>query len=663
MKRILIILLALCLVLSTAALAEGGTPEPGGGAPAGMFPDPGSGEGGTPEPDGAAAENPVMSPAPTDFEPVETPEPTPDPQAVLWLTAPKAEGLLSYGQAVSTLTLLGGGATLDGTEVEGSWEFVNPGELLTPGTHDVPVKFVPRKAGWPEGTASVQVTVRRASPEISLPKAGNIIYGQPLSESRLSGGSAVNPYRMSLPGVVGVFAWENRDYVPGVGEQACQVVFTPVGNDEDLYYPVYFSVTVTVEKRPVTVGLEPSFSGTLSYSRPVGSLDVANGTVTDENGDVVPGTWAPEDPDAKPYVGTAPRAVVFTPLDSIHYRSVRVSIPLEVVRSRPVLALDEMTLPAGAFITAYVPSGTAADFAGTPVEGVFSFTEDRKVALGSGEYAVLFTPADSALYEPVTGVCVVTGIEKEAVVEASWSGVYGQPLSRGVTVFSAVDQDGAKVDGDLHWKDASHIPAFGERTAEAVFTPSEAGYTAVTVAVALDIAPRIVTVTPVDEMNVFFYGAEEGSLYYTLSEEVAVTGALGRGEGEGIGEYPVLPGTLASAEEGIELVLEPGHTVKIVPSPDTSDADPGERLMDEEPFRDAEMLAVSPDGRYAAALRDGTLTVADLLSGTVLYTGAAETPDVFAFGPDGKLYLDDACFDPEALSFLTRGEAGEAPGP
>ena len=647
MKRILIILLALCLTLSAGALAEGGTPEPGNGVPAGVFADAASGEGGTPDP-----ELPDASPVPADPEPVETPEPTADPQAVLVLTAPKAEGLLSYGQAVSTLTLTGGSATLDGAEVEGSWEFASPGELLTPGEHNVAVKFVPLKAGWPEGTASVPVTVRKASPEISLPKAESIIYGQPLSESRLSGGSAVNPYRMSLPGVVGVFAWENRDYVPGVGEQACQVVFTPVGNDEDLYYPVYFSVIVTVEKRPVTVGLEPSFSGALSYSCPVGSLDIGGGTVTDDNGCEVPGTWAPEEPDAMPKVGTASRTVVFTPLDSIHYRSARVSIPLEVVRSRPVLVLNEATLPAGADITAYVPSGTAVDAAGTPVEGVFSFAEERRVAPGSGEYAVVFTPADSVLYEPAAGVCAVTGIEKDAIVEASWSGVYGQPLSRGVTVFSAVDRDGAKVDGDLHWKDASHIPAFGEMTAEAVFTPSEAGYTAVTVSVTLDIAPRIVTVTPVDEMNVFSYGAEEGSLYYTLSEEVAVTGALARTEGDGIGEYPVLPGTLASAEEGIELELEAGHTVKIVPDPDMSDPDAaGEFLMDEEGFRDAEKLAVSPDGRYLAALDDGTLTVADLLSGTVLYTGAAQTPDVFAFGPDGKLYLDEECFDIENLTF------------
>ena len=153
MKRIMIILLALCLLLNGAALAEGGKgPEiPAGGAAAEIpLEEPGPDE--EPEPDdGAEAELP---------EPAETPEPTPDPQALVTVEPPRAEGTLDYGQPLSRVGLAGGAVSVGGVEAEGMWEFVSPEEMPEPGVRDVFVRFVPVKKGWPAPEASVREAAR-----------------------------------------------------------------------------------------------------------------------------------------------------------------------------------------------------------------------------------------------------------------------------------------------------------------------------------------------------------------------------------------------------------------------------------------------------------------------------------------------------------------------
>ena len=67
------------------------------------------------------------------------------------------------------------------------WEFTSPEEMPEPGVRDAAVRFVPVKKGWPAPEASVRVTVRKAAPDITLPRTSGIVYGQPLSSCVLSG--------------------------------------------------------------------------------------------------------------------------------------------------------------------------------------------------------------------------------------------------------------------------------------------------------------------------------------------------------------------------------------------------------------------------------------------------------------------------------------------
>ncbi len=491
---------------------------------------------------------------------------TADDLKELTLTAPTAVGTLSYGQALNALSLEGGSAQYGGEIIAGTWQFAAAGEILTPGTNTVRVRFLPYTAGYRDAVCEVEVTVRKASPVIVPPSAGGIIYGQPLSFSSLSGGSASNPYRGTLPKVVGRFTWENGDFVPGVGDQKCSAVFTPLGNDEDLYYPVYFTVDIRVGRQPLTVAEEPAFESSAVYPAAVGSVGISGGLVTDPNGNRVEGTWSAAAPEAVPGAGKHECAAVFSPADDIHYGPARALITLTVLKGTPLIVTEEMSLPAGGDLSDYTPAGGAYGAAGEEIPGALAF-EGGAVAAGRAEYPVLFTPEDTADYETASGVCAVTGVVKHAVVTAAWSGVYGQSLAEGVLTFAAAGPEGEAVEGELLFADPGLVPPYGAEEAEALFKAFDAGFADENVRVALTIAPKEVTVTPVDGMNRFYCGEGEKSLYYTLSEEVAVTGALAREAGEGAGLYAVLPGDLTAAEDGVRLVLEEGHSAELMPYP------------------------------------------------------------------------------------------------
>jgi len=87
------------------------------------------------------------------------------------------------------------------------------------GAGEVTVKAV--KAGdknHNETSAELKITIAKAAaPAINFPNAGNLIYGQKLSESVLTGGSTG----------YGTFAWKDGNIIPTVNNTGYEVVFTP----------------------------------------------------------------------------------------------------------------------------------------------------------------------------------------------------------------------------------------------------------------------------------------------------------------------------------------------------------------------------------------------------------------------------------------------------
>ncbi|UFS71728.1 MBG domain-containing protein [Geomonas sp. RF6] len=154
---------------------------------------------------------------------------------------PTATGIV-YGQTLSASTLTGGSGS-----VEGSFSFKVPGTApSTAGSYSAVVIFTPSdSSNYTTATATVNVAVAKATPSItSWPAASGIKYGESLSSSGLTGGTA---------SVAGAFTFDLPDAVPAaVGPYSAAVTFTPT---DPGYTPVSDTVIVQVAKGSATVAL------------------------------------------------------------------------------------------------------------------------------------------------------------------------------------------------------------------------------------------------------------------------------------------------------------------------------------------------------------------------------------------------------------------------
>ena len=122
-------------------------------------------------------------------------------------------------------------------------------------------------SNYHEADTTVNITVNKAIPDPVFPSASLITYGQPLSDSVLTGGSGD-----------GSFEWENPDTVPTVINDGFDVVFTPF--DTHNYLPIKQTVTLTVAKAvqaPLNVSGIPA---TLTFGDAPFALSVSGGSGT-----------------------------------------------------------------------------------------------------------------------------------------------------------------------------------------------------------------------------------------------------------------------------------------------------------------------------------------------------------------------------------------------
>lgn len=121
------------------------------------------------------------------------------------------------------------------------------------------------KAGdktYHSATATYKMDVKKApAPEIAYPVAGNLTYGQKLSDSTLIGGSTQ----------YGSFAWENKELIPAVSNNGYDVKFTPNAHTLENYESVE-SMTSKIQV-PVTKA-NPTVVLTSKVENEVGSKKV-----------------------------------------------------------------------------------------------------------------------------------------------------------------------------------------------------------------------------------------------------------------------------------------------------------------------------------------------------------------------------------------------------
>ena len=135
------------------------------------------------------------------------------------------------------------------------------------------------KAGdktYHSATATYKMDVKKApAPEIAYPVAGNLTYGQKLSDSTLIGGSTQ----------YGSFAWENEELIPAVSNNGYNVKFTPNAHTLENYETIESmtsKIQVPVTKANPTVVLTSEVENEAGSKKVLLSASVENVGYGDE---------------------------------------------------------------------------------------------------------------------------------------------------------------------------------------------------------------------------------------------------------------------------------------------------------------------------------------------------------------------------------------------
>jgi len=239
-------------------------------------------------------------------------------------TLPSASSI-TFGQAISSSVLTGGAAN-----VAGSFAFASPSTKPAAGNSTQGVVFTPNDTGnYTTATANVTVRVLQAVPEVSVwPTASPLKFGQALSASVLSGGSA---------GVAGAFSFVNPSTIPPLGLTTQAVRFTP--SDSGNYTTLSSNVTVTVDKAGPVISSLPTASA-ITEGQSLAASVLTGGSAN------VAGSFAFALPGTVPAVGNSTHGVVFSPVDAGNYTVAAGNVTVRV-NALPSFSLNTTSTPGG----------------------------------------------------------------------------------------------------------------------------------------------------------------------------------------------------------------------------------------------------------------------------------------------------------------------------
>lgn len=276
--------------------------------------------------------------------------------------------------------------------VAGTWSWVDAAPT-TVGTYTKTVKFTPSNTtNYNATTASVSVTITKATPTVSNLSAAGITYGQALSASRING----------TANVAGSFSWVSPTTKPAAGTQSYAVKFTPT--DTTNYNPVTKNVSIAVGKASQTLdigGNRSVFYGTASAALAVSGSRVGAASWTSSNtavasvsnGTITYGT-----------VGTA--TVTCTYSGDANHNPITKSITITVNKATPTISggsASAITYGQQLSTSAITPGTATNPNNGANVVGSWAWVDGSIVPnAGTTAYTVTFTPTDATHYNNIT---------------------------------------------------------------------------------------------------------------------------------------------------------------------------------------------------------------------------------------------------------------------
>jgi hypothetical protein len=241
------------------------------------------------------------------------------------------------------------------------------------------------------GSASGTLVIAQAMPLITTqPTATDIIYGQTLASSTLSGGAA------SVPGSFG-FATTGTASGGTLGGArfSWEAVADPVVSGYKVHWGTQSGVyDHSFDAGNVTEVIISGFSEGVEYFSAV----TAYSNIGEESdySEEVSFTVLPAGGTTNPVVGTFSQSVTFTPADTSNYQIVTTSVNVTVLKATPVITVapTATAIIYGQTLASSTLSGGAAS-----VPGSFAFTTPATVpVVGTAAQSVTFTPTDTLNY-------------------------------------------------------------------------------------------------------------------------------------------------------------------------------------------------------------------------------------------------------------------------
>ena len=333
-----------------------------------------------------------------------------------------------YGTSLSN-TQLNATASFNSSQVPGTFVYTpSAGTLLNAGNNQtLSVAFTPTDtANFSQATATVQINVLKATPQINWSKPADIGYGTPLSLTQLNAAASFN--NTAVPG--------DFVYTPPAGtllnagsNQTLTVNFTPT--DAANFNSASASVQINVLKAAPTINW--SNPADIVYGTPLGPNQL-NATAS-FNGTAVMGNFA-----YLPISGTVLNAgnnqtlaVTFTPTDTANFNNASASVQINVLKATPTINWSN---PADIIYGTPLSStqlNATASFQSNTVLGSFVYTPPSGMILNAGANQTLtvnFTPNDTANFNNATASVKLNVLK--AVPTITWSNpadiVYGTLL-------------------------------------------------------------------------------------------------------------------------------------------------------------------------------------------------------------------------------------------
>jgi Flp pilus assembly CpaE family ATPase len=291
-------------------------------------------------------------------------------------------------------------------------------------------------------------TRTNVAPAITWPEPGPISYGTALSAAQLNATASVPGTLVFTPG---------PGYLLPPGTHTLWVTFTPAHLAEAA--PLQAAITIAVSKAAPAIEW-PTPPAIASGS----ALDATHLNAKAS----IPGEFVYQPAAGEVLaVGTHSLTVTFTPSDSANYITAQATVEATVAKQTPAL---EWRQPEA--IEYGVALGAAQLNAAAPIPGAFVYNPSEGAVLAAGKHpvSVLFTPEDTANYEPAQFAVWLTVTRAQPVL--SWAAP--DPVSDGTAVGAAQLNATAPVPGEFIYHPASgEVLAPGSHTLSVTFTPAD----------------------------------------------------------------------------------------------------------------------------------------------------------------------------------------------